>query len=304
MPTRKQKPKAKDTEALLPKMEAFIRTMHHLELDLDIEPKKKHICTCINYSDLNQLRSEFLRELLASVTRYVYSRSKQEEIIQASAKEGREFADAHGILQQRAREKFRPSDVQGQFSELLLFNLLNFHFKAVPLIRKMKITTNPALERNGADAIHIKSDNDKYVLYLGEAKTYTSGFKGAFKASLKSILDTFDSHRSELNLYKFEDFIEPDLRQVAESYINGTLSNVEVHLVSIVTYCIGKVEPDTSRDTTLELYIRTVMDETKKIKPADYPSIAPPIKARINYIFMPVNELEDLITEFRKTLGI
>lgn len=128
-----------NTDGLLPKMDAFMRTMHYVTMDFTVEPKKKHIATCIDYQDLNQLRHEFLREMIASVIQYVYSRSKQKEILTAESKD-RELEGAYSILQQRANEKFRPSSVKGQFSELLLFNLLMHHFKAVPIIRKMKNT--------------------------------------------------------------------------------------------------------------------------------------------------------------------
>lgn len=292
-----------DIESLLPKMDAFMRTMHYVSMDLTIEPKKKHIATCIDYSDLNQLRNEFLQEMISSVTRYVYSKGKQKKIV-ADESADRELEDAQAILQMRAKDKFRPSSVKGQFSELLLFNLLNYHFKAVPIIRKMKITTNTELERNGADAIHLKKEGKKYILYLGEAKTYTSGFKPAFKNALESILDTFNHHRDELNLYKYEDFLEPELQSIAESYINNTLKNVEVHFVCIISYCCGKMDLAADREATIEKYMESIKTETKKIKATDYPEIEDAIKARINYIFMPVNELDTLIDAFKVKLGV
>lgn len=303
MPTKATIQSEIDIDSLLPKMDAFMRTMHYATLDLTVEPKKKHIATCIDYSDLNQLRSEFLREMIASVTRYVYSRGKQNEIIKAESLD-RELEDAHSILQQRAKEKFRPSSVKGQFSELLLFNLLTYHFKAVPIIRKMKITTNTEMERNGADAIHIKRADKKYILYLGEAKTYTSGFKPAFKNALESIIETHNNHRDELSLYKYEDFLEPELRKIAESYIDNTLKEFEVHFVCIITYCCGEMDLAADREKTIEKYMNSIVEETKKIKATDYPTIDKTIKTRINYIFMPVNELEKLIADFKTKLGV
>lgn len=38
----------------------------------------------------------------------------------------------------------------------------------------MRITTSKSHERFGADAIHFKIENDKPIVILGEAKTYTS----------------------------------------------------------------------------------------------------------------------------------
>lgn len=293
-----------DIEKMLPRLDAFMRTLHHVCVDFNIEPKKEHIASCINYSDLLQMRKEFLHEMLSSVVRYVYSKSKTSHIVQAGIDEGREETDAWGALTIRAREKFKPSGIKGQFSELLLFNLLQFHFRAVPLLRKMKITTNPNLERNGADAIHIAHDGAKILLYLGEAKTYTSSFKAAFKNSIKSIVESHQSHRTELDLYKFEDFIEPSLERVAHDYINGKLVDAEVHLVCIVTYCSGDEPHGNDRDSKLAAFIDSIKNEAGKIKTTDYPTMENSVKGRINYIFVSINQLEELLIEFKTMLGI
>jgi hypothetical protein len=292
-----------DIESLLPKMEAFLRTLYHVSLDFDIRPKKKHIATCINYSDLIQLRLEFTKELLASVTRFVYSRAKSMEIV-GKLSTDHELEDAYNLLTQQAKDKFRPYSVQGQFSELLLFNFLHYHFRSVPLIRKMKITTNVELERNGADAIHIGVDKGKYILYLGEAKTYTSDFKSALKSALKSVYDTFSNHRNEISLYKYEDFLEPNLQDIATKYINNEPLDLEVHMVCIVTFCVGTVSLGENRETTIDKFIQSLKAEIGKIKEADYPDIPEAIFGRINYIFMPVDELAQLLTDFKTKLGV
>lgn len=292
-----------DIEALLPKMEAFMRTLYHVSVDFEIKPKKEHIATCINYNDLLQLRPEFTKELLASVTRFVYSRSKSKDIVAALSAD-HELEDAYNLLTQQAKDKFRPYSVQGQFSELLLFNLLQYHFRAIPLIRKMKITTNVQLERNGADAIHIGVVDDKYVLYLGEAKTYTSGFKSALKSALDSVYDTFRKHRNELNLYKYEDFLEPELQDIATKYINSERLDLEVHMVCIVTFCIGAITIGESRDATIEKFIQVIKDEIAHLKESDYPDIPEAIFGRINYIFMPIDNLQSLLDDFKTKLGV
>src|ERR1700743_1873730 len=99
-----------DIESLLPKMEAFTRTLYHVTLDFEIKPKKQHIATCINYNDLLQLRPEFTKELLASVTRFVYSRAKSKEIVKALSVD-HELEDAYNLLTQQAKDKFRPYSI-------------------------------------------------------------------------------------------------------------------------------------------------------------------------------------------------
>jgi hypothetical protein len=292
-----------DIESLLPKMEAFMRTLYHVTLDFEIKPTKKHIATCIDYNDLIQLRPEFTKELLASVTRFVYSRAKSKQIINSLTEE-HELEDAYNLLTQQAKGKFRPYSVQGQFSELLLFNFLQYHFKAVPLIRKMKLTTNVELERNGADAIHLGVKEGKYVLYLGEAKTYTSSFKSALKSALDSVYDTFSNHRNEINLYKYEDFLEPELQEIATKYINNEPLDLEVHMVCIVTFCVGTVTLGASREATIEKFIQALKDEVAKMKETDYPDIPEAIFGRSNYIFMPIDELDKLLADFKTKLGV
>ena len=58
------------------------------------------------------------------------------------------------------------------------------------------------------------------------------------------------------------------------------------------------------REATIEKYMESIKAETKKIKATDYPEIEDAIKARINYIFMPVNELDTLIDAFKVKLGV
>lgn len=121
---------------------------------------------------------------------------------------------------------------------LLLFHYIQRFQKAVPLLRKMPIKTSSQHERFGADAIHFKIENDKPIIILGEAKTYTSKYKfsQAFEDAITSILSTYSSHRKELYSYLHEDFLDDEMNDIAEKYINNTLDNFEVRLVCLVVY--------------------------------------------------------------------
>ena len=110
--------------------------------------------------------------------------------------------------------------------------------EAVPLLRKMCITTSAQHERFGADAIHYKIEGDKNIIVLGEAKTYSRSYKfnKALEDAISSILNTYKTHRKELNLYVHEDFLDQEMNDVAEAYLENKLKNVEIHLVCIVVY--------------------------------------------------------------------
>ncbi len=152
--------------------DAFLKTMYAVRDHFSLTPEKARVATCITYADLQEMRDAFLRELTNTAITFVYSPERQQQIVSMLQKEGRDIAGAYSELLNRARKKFRKSNLQGQFSELLLSNLLQHYYRAAPLLRKMPITTNPETERNGADAIHVAREGDGYRLYLGEAKTY------------------------------------------------------------------------------------------------------------------------------------
>lgn len=296
-----------DIESLLVKTEAFINTMYYVHDDFTLIPKKDHIGTIINYSDLQQMRNDFVEEMILTVVKYVYSEEEQNKIIEEFINEGRDKSAAYSKLTRKATQKFRRDHIQGQFSELLLFNLLQYHFKAVPLLRKMPITTNPKLERNGADAFHISYKNSKYILYLGEAKTYnrkTSSLRSALKDSISSILEHYDNHRNELNLYIYEDFIPHELEKIADDYINGKLKNIEIHLVCMITYDNKNNVNGKCREELINSEISSIIEETKKIKEDVFREIPSILIPRINYIIFPIKDMKELLEIFEKNLGI
>jgi hypothetical protein len=299
-----------DIKSLLNKIDALINTTQVVKAELSLSPKKEHIVTFLKYQGLNQMRNEFVRNLMNSVVKYVISNAKMETIYkELTTKAGLDESDAYVELFQQARQYFRTSDIKGQFSELLLFNFLQFHFEAIPVVRKMTITTNPEVERHGSDAIHLgKNDNDEYVVYLGEAKTYPSGFKGAFENAIKSIITAYKEHRNELQLYKYEEYLEPAVRDLMKDYLSGKI-DLPIKLVIIISYCTGVAPEKESKEEYHQYYLEQVINECLKIKDNHYKDedgnkINPGLLKEINYILFPVNELEKLLTDFKTNMGI
>lgn len=211
----------------------------------DILPNnKEHIGAYIEYQDIQELRDEFVEELSDTIVDWIYSSEKYQKIKKEQVDSGKSEAAAAQYIGRKAKNKFRANKnsknvlIQGQMGELLLYHFIQKCMKAVPLLRKMKIATSSDHERFGADAIHFKIENDKNIIILGEAKTYTSKYKfnEAFSDALNSILNTYNTHRSELGLYIHEDFLDDEMNVIAEKYLNNTLKPVEIQLVSIVTY--------------------------------------------------------------------
>ncbi|WP_314076754.1 DUF1837 domain-containing protein [uncultured Granulicatella sp.] len=277
----------------------------------DILPNnKEHIGAYIEYQDIQELRDGFVEELSDSIVDWIYSSEKYKEIKDELVKNGKSEASASQYIGRKAKNKFRANKnsenilIQGQMGELLLYHFIQKCMKAVPLLRKMNIATSPDHERFGADAIHFKIENGKNIIILGEAKTYTSKYKfnEAFSDAIDSILNTYNKHRSEVELYVHEDFLDDEMNKIAEKYLNNTLKPVEIQLVSIVTYNelskINKTDEDTIRKD-----IEKIIEERYKNFDNNKIDISKnPILSRITYIVFPVWDLKELAEKFQKLI--
>ena len=223
--------------------DALFNNIYIIEQSFDILPNDHpHFGAAISYQDISELRKDFLDQLIDTVVDWVYSSEKYDDLKKCFISSGKSEAAAVSQIIRKAKQKFRRGNdtllIQGQLGELLLFHFIQHIKQAVPLLRKMPITTSSEHERYGADAIHYKVDGKNNVIILGEAKAYTSKyqFSAAFEKSLESILDTYLNLRDELNLYLHEDFLDKELDLVAEKILTNRLPNTKIELVSLVLY--------------------------------------------------------------------
>lgn len=303
--------KEKDILKRLIKNDSLFNMIGVIVQQYDILPNnKEHIGAYIEYQDIQELRDEFVEELSYTIVDWIYSSEKYEEIKKKMVNSGMSEAAASEYIGRKAKNKFRANKnsenvlIQGQMGELLLYHFIQKCMKAVPLLRKMNIATSSDHERFGADAIHFKIENDKNIIILGEAKTYTSKYKfnEAFSDALDSILNTYNKHRSELGLYIHEDFLDDEMNVVAEKYLNNTLKSVEIQLVSIVTYNelsqIDKIDENTIRNNIKKI----IEDRYRNYDKNKIDMRKNPILSRITYIVFPVWDLKELAEKFQKLI--
>lgn len=297
-----------EIESKLINNDSLFNSIHVIQQNFDIIPDDKpHIGASIAYQDLQELRDNFVNDLFDTITDWVYSSEKYSELLKAEIKQGKSSAAASSAVQRKARDKFRKKDnsdkllIQGQLGELMLFHFIQRYMKAIPLLRKMKITTSNRIERFGADAIHYKKENNDNIIILGEAKTYTSKYKfdDAFSESISSILSSYDNFRTELGLYTHEDFLDEELDLVAEQFLNNTLENTRIELVCIVTYHETKKLRITNQND-IHKQIEDILKS--RFKSYDNRLIdieGKPILNRITYIVFPIWDLDKLAKKFQ-----
>ena len=301
----------KDILKRLIKNKALFKNIHVITQRYDILPNNKdHIGAFIEYQDIDELRDDFLEELVDSIVDWIYSAPKFAQLKGKVIEKGKSEAAASQEIGRKARNKFRANHnsdkllIQGQLGELLLFHFIQHCMHAIPLLRKMSITTSANHERFGADAIHYKIENGKHIMIFGEAKTYTSSYKfnEAFEDALDSIINTYNQRRKELKSYIHEDFLDDELNKVAEDYLNNELNPVEVHLVSIVTYNETS-NINITNQIDIQAQIKKVIEEKyKNFDKSKIDIVKNPILRRITYIVFPVWDLKDLAERFQSML--
>lgn len=260
---------------------------------------------------MQEYRDEFIDELVSTICEWVYSSKTAKKIVnQMMVEESRSEQNANYKLRTIAQKKFRRANsndvvLQGQFGELLLFNFLQHFFRAVPLLRKMPITTSVGHERFGVDAIHYKVDSNKHIFVLGESKAYISDykFKDAFETSIMSIVSSYGNHRKELDLYLYDDFLDESLIEIAKAYKNGTIKNAEIHLVCLVAYNETKKVKKVSEDQIKKDIMAIIKSRCESLEPEIFKNIEDGLLSRINYIIFPVWDLENLIVSFQRMVG-
>lgn len=131
--------------------------MHHLKFDANGQPKVIELAKCLVNHAID------------------YAISARHRPRAMTAQESMKFA-------QEARKLFRvvaapegTADLAGEAGELLLYFLLEAVLEAPQVVAKIELKTNPALEVNGSDGIHMRwHPVDNLVdVYFGESKLYT-----------------------------------------------------------------------------------------------------------------------------------
>ncbi len=294
-------------EELLSHTKSLINHVYWFKQEFDIEPKKEHIGSSIQWTDIADRKNDFLQELVNTVVSWVYGRAKSKKILDERLKVvSGDHGNAYSFLTNQAFSKFRPGHPQGQFGELLLFNFIQFFFEAVPLLRKQRITTSIGHERFGADAVHFKKTTKNNIIILGESKCYKSDyrFKAAFENSLNSIVNTVQNFNQELDLYIYDDFIEPELEEVAVKYKTNELEDVKFEMVCLIAYNEKKAI-DGKNETEIKNSIKTIIEERfQSIDSKKFIGIDDRILERINYIVFPIWQLDNLLENFENRVGI
>lgn len=123
-----------------------------------------------------------------------------------------------------ASKKLRITDndtAGGEISEILLYGIMRHHYNALPIVPKIYYKQNANDYAKGADSVHIVIESDnKFSLWLGEAKFYNDITNSQLDKIVKSVLDTLGTGK-----IKKENTIIIGLNDIHELNLNDELKN-------------------------------------------------------------------------------
>lgn len=140
---------------------------------------------------------------------------------------------------------------KGDYGELLLFLILSVFYDVPKFVTKARLRSTTKDQIKGFDCAHFSLDNDKVVLWLGEAKFHkdiSTAISSAFK-SLNDHLNDSEKIKSELKLLggeiEINKAIAADQYEILKNYVSGgrSLDKVDIAVPVLVTYdslCIAK----------------------------------------------------------------
>ena len=98
----------KDILKRLIKNKALFKNIHVITQRYDILPNNKnHIGAFIEYQDIDELRDDFLEELVDSIVDWIYSAPKFAKLKKKAIAKGKSEAAASQEIGRKARNKFR-----------------------------------------------------------------------------------------------------------------------------------------------------------------------------------------------------
>lgn len=108
----------------------------------------------------------------------------------------------------------------------------------------------------------------------------------------------------ELDLYTYDDFLEPELEHIVKKYKEGTLEKVKYELVCLIVYNeTNKITGD-NEETIKESIREIIKNRCISFDKKNFENTEERILLRLNYIVFPIWKLDELLDNYQKRIGI
>ncbi len=166
----------------------------------DFLPGDKFLLSYLNDFESNEWRyGHFVRFVLDSLCQTALSKMERDKLPSSPMSTLSKAAKNLRISDCLERS---PSGLGSELAEILLYGVMNMHYKALPVVPKIYYKQNTRDTAKGADSVHIVIENDRtFSLWYGEAKFYVD-LDEAITSAISSVKDTIsdDKLRKENSL--------------------------------------------------------------------------------------------------------
>jgi len=284
---------------LLPQMKSFLNTIHLIEHNINFKPESEdHILASVNYNDISGFTTDnFCNELIDNMLNYFISQTNlQQKEKNNLTKDPRSLQNQ---LRRQHNKSFNKLEFNVQFLDLLTYNLLISLYKATPLLRILK------LDRRNSNVVHVAKNDDGYTIYYIFSDIYNFG-EDSFESVLTKGYNEIRSiakNSTKDSIYSIDDFIEPEVRPIAEKIMSGDVANLENIKQKFIFLATFDDKKKFQSDTKYEVMCEINESISSKISSGiKIPSLQSIIKKSLHYIVFPVYELNKIKKFFEEGL--
>ncbi|MFI4915865.1 MAG: DUF1837 domain-containing protein [Phycisphaerales bacterium JB060] len=180
--------------------------LHHLNFDPNGKPKVEALAKCLAEHIMNYAVSSRNRPVASTLQDWARFHNETRRLLRVNAK-------ARGLV-----------DLSGEAGEMLLYFLLETVLDAPQVVAKIELKTNPAMEVNGSDGIHMRwHPQDQVVdVYFGESKLHAdvgSGISSAFDSIYKFHANGMRAHELAMVTKHFKG-ADPHVKAAVEQILD------------------------------------------------------------------------------------
>lgn len=266
------------------------------ELNHDFIKTEKSGMT-LNYEDGKYRQDELVRIIRESVIHFALTKQEIRKY---------KHDDDFGEMQRKAWERISKAhrNSKGDYGELLLFIILSIFYPSEKFVTKVRLRSSTKDQIKGFDCAHFSIEDEKVILWLGEAKFHQK-FSGAVTDAIKSIHEhcKVDYLRDEISILASNIEINdnfPGFDKIDEILNGGvTLDKIKIRIPVLLTYDCNVVPKHT--DIQDALFVEEMGTQfLEKYKKLDTHELTLNPNIEVTFIVIPFESVANIKTELEK----
>ena len=142
---------------------------------------------------------------------------------------------------------------------------------------------------------------------MGESKAYNrecGGFRDAVLDSVNDVINHYGDLRNEMKLYLFDKNIPEGLDTFFQEYLKGEHNYIKINLVCMISYNRNIKYDQQTIDEFKEYTSKLIEEDFNTLNEQDYNDLDKINLEKIIYIVFPINNMNEIIMQFQREIGV